>query len=89
MNKLLQGIKKINSIDFSKEQIINFLLHIVVIIVPFIIFDFDLLGINKDVSKGHSQYLEGKVFFLLLIGILLIILEKVDLLLWMKGLVRI
>ena len=74
MNKLLQGIKKINSIDFSKEQIINFLLHIVVIIVPFIIFDFDLLGINKDVSKGHSQYLEGKVFFLLLIGILLIIL---------------
>ena len=40
MNKLLQGIKKINSIDFSKEQIINFLLHIVVIIVPFIIFDF-------------------------------------------------
>ena len=63
MNKLLQGIKKINSIDFSKEQIINFLLHIVVIIVPFIIFDFDLLGTNKDVSKGHSQYLEGKVFF--------------------------
>lgn len=79
MNKLLQGIKKINSIDFSKEQIINFLLHVAIILVPLIILDFRLFDIDSEVSQGHSQFVEGKVYFMMILGVLLLILSIMSL----------
>lgn len=79
MNKLLQGIKKINSIDFSKEQIINFLLHVAIILVPLIILDFRLFDIDSEVSQEHSQFVEGKVYFMMILGVLLLILSIMSL----------
>ncbi len=79
MNKISNGLKKLNSLDFTKEQIINFLLHVAIILVPLIIFDFRLFGIDSKVSQGHSQFVEGKVYFMMILGVLLLILSIMSL----------